>query len=125
METMIGIDPIPCPRPRIAVRGKFANAYYPASYKDWKDRARELIARSTKERGIARPLVVELHFVVRKPRSTKLAFPKPDIDNYVKAAMDAITAAGVWVDDSQVVSLTATKRWGSEGGIYINIQGAA
>lgn len=122
MDATIGIDPIPCPRPRIAVRGKFANAYYPAAYKDWKEKARELIEAATDERGLAGPISLDLDIVVKKPKTTKLAVPKPDIDNYVKAVMDAITSAGVWVDDSQVVALTAVKSWGEHGSIAIDLQ---
>ncbi len=34
---------------------------------------------------------------------------KPDIDNLVKAVMDAMTFAGVWRDDSLVWNVHATK----------------
>lgn len=40
---------------------------------------------------------------------------KPDRDNLDKAVCDAITAAGVWVDDSQVTSGTIRKRYCLEG----------
>jgi crossover junction endodeoxyribonuclease RusA len=39
----------------------------------------------------------------------------PDRDNLDKAVCDAITAAGVWVDDSQVTSGTIRKRYCLEG----------
>jgi Holliday junction resolvase RusA-like endonuclease len=34
---------------------------------------------------------------------------KPDLDKLVRATMDALTAAGWWRDDCQVVTLTAAK----------------
>jgi Holliday junction resolvase RusA-like endonuclease len=36
---------------------------------------------------------------------------KPDLDNSIKLVMDALNKL-VWMDDSQVVRLTATKRYG-------------
>lgn len=41
---------------------------------------------------------------------------KRDIDNYSKAALDAITAAGVWVDDEQVDQLTIIRGEKVQGG---------
>lgn len=34
-----------------------------------------------------------------------------DIEKLVRAVHDALTAAGVWKDDAQVVTLSASKRW--------------
>jgi len=126
MDVTIGINPIPCPRPRIAVRGKFANAYYPASYKDWKEQTKDLLVQAfggnTLGYRMSGPLRLTLAFRVRKPKSTKLRFPAPDVDNYAKAAMDAITAAGLWDDDKQVVTLLASKSWADAGSIGISIE---
>jgi Holliday junction resolvase RusA-like endonuclease len=36
---------------------------------------------------------------------------KPDMDNLAKAVYDALTAAGVWSDDSQVTNGRVRKRW--------------
>ena len=36
---------------------------------------------------------------------------KPDADNVVKAVKDALTDAGVWLDDSQVALEFVSKRW--------------
>lgn len=35
----------------------------------------------------------------------------PDIDKLMRAILDALTDARVWLDDSQVVSATVRKRW--------------
>lgn len=58
---------------------------------------------------------VELEFVMPRPLSTPkkrtpAAVKKPDLDKLQRAVFDAISSAGVWRDDSQVVSVTATKR---------------
>lgn len=58
---------------------------------------------------------VRLQFVMPRPastpkRSTPPAIRRPDIDKLVRAVLDAVTSAGVWPDDSQVVDLIASKR---------------
>jgi Holliday junction resolvase RusA-like endonuclease len=49
---------------------------------------------------------------------------KPDIDNLVKLVLDAMTKAGFWKDDSQVVILKAEKRWAGneECGISVEVK---
>lgn len=61
------------------------------------------------------PVDVELNFVMPRPvstpkRSTPPAVKKPDVDKLARAVLDALSSAGVWCDDSQVVRLVATKR---------------
>ena len=36
---------------------------------------------------------------------------KPDLDNLLKAVMDALTPIGIWKDDAQVWKIEATKRY--------------
>lgn len=126
MHITIPLDPIPCPRPRIRVIGKFASAYYPAAYKTWKERARELLVeRNTRKVPLTGPLMLDVRFYVTRPKTTKLDHPKPDVDNYLKSLMDACTAAGVWEDDAQVVYIVARKEWaapGEQGLIAFTIQ---
>lgn len=39
----------------------------------------------------------------------------PDLDKLQRAILDGFTDAGVWLDDSQVVKITAWKRYGTWG----------
>lgn len=61
------------------------------------------------------PVIVEMAFYVARPKSTpkRVAYPvkRPDVDHLARAINDALTAAGVWHDDSQVVSLHASKHF--------------
>lgn len=63
---------------------------------------RELEAQFPQRRHIVGP--VYLHLTAYVARVTT------DLDNRVKALSDAITAAGLWHDDAQVVRLEAEKR---------------
>ena len=58
---------------------------------------------------------VHLNFVMPRPvstpkRRTPPAVKKPDLDKLMRAVLDAIGSAGVWRDDSQVVTAMTTKR---------------
>jgi Holliday junction resolvase RusA-like endonuclease len=68
-------------------------------------------------------LVLSVVFGVIKPRSVRREFPsvKPDLDKYVRAIGDAITDAKVWVDDGQVVTLSASKRYSTRPGATVRI----
>lgn len=47
--------------------------------------------------------------ITKRPRMTTA----PDLDKTIRSTLDALTAAGVWRDDSQVVKITAWKRYAS------------
>ena len=49
---------------------------------------------------------------------------KPDIDKLIRAVLDALTGV-LWVDDSQVVGVVATKHWHKEKeGVLIDVDEA-
>jgi len=57
---------------------------------------------------------ITLAFVMPRPASTPKrrtppAVKRPDLDKLVRAVLDALSSAGVWVDDSQVVEIRASK----------------
>jgi len=42
-----------------------------------------------------------------------------DVDNLLKASLDALTTAGVWKDDSQIHKLTASKVYAKDKGCVL------
>jgi Holliday junction resolvase RusA-like endonuclease len=53
----------------------------------------------------------------KKPKTSKLEYPKPDVDNYAKAVLDACNAL-VWIDDSQIIELEVHKSWSKADGYF-------
>lgn len=78
--------------------------------------ARAKEALSDRETVTGSPVYVRLDLVLPRPlqtaksRPTPPAVKRPDVDKLARAVLDGITDAGVWADDSQVVTLWATKR---------------
>lgn len=129
-------DSVPQPRARITTRGKFAHAYTPKKHpvhdyrseiqRTWKDPSLVL-----PHEPFTGPVVVEIvcHFSrpashLRKdgsPKASAPAYPRPDTDNLAKSVLDALTDAGAWADDSQVVSLGVRKKWSQVAHTLITI----
>lgn len=59
------------------------------------------------------PLSVCLRVYCPRPKSTKLDFPKGDLDNFHKAVLDSCTKYGLWVDDELIQEFHGTpgKYW--------------
>jgi len=118
----IPISPIPASRPRVSRWG----TYYGKRYTAWRKKAASELALFEHPTTLTGPLKVTLMHVVEKPKTSKLMYPRGDVDNYDKAAMDAVTNhTSVWKDDDQVVKLTSMKLFASEDaepGSYIRIE---
>lgn len=106
MLLTLPIEPLPCPRPRVGRHG----AYYPARYRKWKVKFRKLVLAAFPDVPIRGPVTAVILLFARRPRKTRLAWPKPDVDNYAKSVMDGCNGV-VWEDDSQVVTLRVHKAW--------------
>ena len=139
IELFVAGNPKPQARPRVAMRGRRAMAYNADSQamKDWKQ-SLDAALYEIPDRGLDGPMHVELVFRLPRPkahyRSGKFSHllkdsapgdhqSRCDIDNISKVVLDKITRAGIWIDDSQVISLTASKRWSDcrSGGCVITI----
>lgn len=89
--------------------------------------------KPTDDGAIAGPLRVTLAFTLpipaswsKRDKAEALAgqtFPvgRPDLDNLVKLATDALNGV-LWADDSQIVSLTATKAYGEQARTRIAVE---
>lgn len=121
MKLTIPIEPKPQPRPRVTARGKFAHAYEPASITLYKRVVADTyhkhfgqIDPTPKPVAIDvvfyRPIQKSISKIERQRRLLGQSLPtvKPDIDNYVKAILDALNGVA-FKDDSQIIKLKAKK----------------
>jgi Holliday junction resolvase RusA-like endonuclease len=100
-------EPYPWPRSRLNRQGKL---YLPKSYVAARDLvAMHLNAASSKQAGVKEPLADwDFRVVLGCFRKGKR---RADVDNLAKTVLDAGTSV-VWVDDSQVRSLTVEVSYG-------------
>lgn len=86
---------------------------------------RGLIALKAQQAGcvpINGAISIKLEFRVARPKSVKRALPivAPDLDKYIRGCLDALTGVA-YIDDSQVVCITASKRYADEPGVDIEV----
>jgi len=92
----------------------------------WRE-AVTLAARCAKARArvgtIDGPVAVRLEFYLPEPKRPRHRLPitRPDADKLTRACLDALTNAGIWGDDAQVVHIDATKQYG-QAGVYITVR---
>ncbi|MBC1935211.1 RusA family crossover junction endodeoxyribonuclease [Listeria grandensis] len=122
LEFDIPLEPVAQGRPRFATRGKFTTAYDPPKSKKYKDTIKQMIKSTTPPKMLEGPLFVELTFYRNIPKSfskkeraaalagTMLPTQKPDVDNYAKAILDAISGY-FFHDDNQISDLVCRKRY--------------
>lgn len=70
---------------------------------------------------MAGPLSITIVFTLAKPKSApkrRRTWPdrRPDIDKLIRSTLDALTSAGIWCDDAQVVRLYAEKAYAGDPG---------
>jgi Holliday junction resolvase RusA-like endonuclease len=63
---------------------------------------------------------VSIMVSIARPKTTKLAAPRMDVDKLARSILDAMTGI-VYIDDVQVISLTVSKRWGFRSATFIGI----
>lgn len=127
-EWVIPGQPVPAARPRVSKWG----TYYPKTYAAWLKTAKETLRLADESRDPGSPwevpVVVRIDVVIEKAKSSKLAVPVGDVDNYAKGVLDALTHNNVWTDDKLVVDLRVTKRFAAKGeapGVRISIHESA
>lgn len=106
-------NPVPASRPRVTNFG----VYYGKKYTEYRKNIHVPIRQAIKEakaEGILplnSSLLIAQLFEVQRPKTTKLDYPNPDLDNYNKALWDALQTHGVIEDDKRIIASIETKRW--------------
>ena len=119
-------SPVPQGRPKFYRRGGHVGVYDPVKSKDWKSEVRWQ-AIENKVKILEGPLIMNLYFYLPRPKSLPKKVlhhtKKPDVDNLVKAIKDALRDI-CYHDDSQITQLFASKEYGTEPRVEINIVSA-
>lgn len=115
--------PVPCSRPRFdSVRRRT----YTDTRSEQAARTQASLLASQGPRGtLTGPVFVTLHYTMPTKQKGRHGRPhtiRPDVDNLAKLTMDAISRLGWWVDDCQVCSLVAVKKWGESGGVRVIVR---
>lgn len=118
LNLTLDVEPCSASRPRVTRAG---HAYYAKPYQRFKAAAKAEIIKAMGRVSALRshmlvttPMQVEITIVATQPKCTKLPMPKPDVDNYAKAVLDAATGI-VWKDDWLVSLLKVSKHWAEPG----------
>jgi len=127
LKFTLPIVPTAQARPKVAVRGKFAQAY---KTKDQQANERTLEAcllPHKPDKPLSGPLVLSFTAALPIPKSAgkkmreamltgeEAPTKRPDIDNVCKQLLDSMTRLQFWHDDVQIVSLQADKIYAESG----------
>ena len=120
-------------RPRASTRGGYVRMYTDAKTLGYEAAIADEAARAMGKMGLFEtPLQMQVSCYYPIPKSwpkkikqgalDEEVFPKvkPDLDNVVKAVLDALNGV-VYLDDAQVVNLVATKRYATEPRVEVYI----
>jgi Holliday junction resolvase RusA-like endonuclease len=113
------IDPVPKGRPRFS-RGK---VYTPPKTKEFEKLVRKMASEQYRNGPLRDAVSMTVVFIIKKPKSVKREYPtvKSDLDNYIKSLCDALNGIA-FVDDSQIIEINASKKYGPVGGIFVDIE---
>lgn len=121
-KMIVQINPVACPRPRVTKSGR---VYYPKKYRDWIKEMKVHLSQMTLPEGV--PIHIDVVFVFHRPQRLPrygdrvIHHKRPDLDNCVKALLDALPLK----DDCVVFSITAKKyyaAWNESPNIEIHIE---
>jgi len=101
-----------------------------AKGKDWRATVQHAIARVYRRGPLTCPLELACYFTLPRPRghvgrrglrASAPPYPttRPDVTKLLRAVEDAATGL-LWADDAQIVTQTATKRYGARPGVVIH-----
>jgi Holliday junction resolvase RusA-like endonuclease len=121
MNGFIKIKPVPKGRPKFG-RGF---AFTPKKTRDYENALKDELSKimtSLSSNPFDCSIEIDLCFLLLKPKKPSNPYPSGDIDNYIKAFLDAANGV-LFLDDKQVCSLSAKKSYVNENeGIFFQIK---
>ena len=113
------IDPVAKGRPRF---GK-GRTYTPKKTKDFGTTIKEMARNQYRNGPMKGAISVTIVFFMKKPKTVTREYPtiRPDVDNLCKATLDALNDIA-YDDDSQIIEINASKKYGPVGGIFVDIK---
>lgn len=111
------LKPVPKGRPRFS---KYGGTYTPKETVEFENALKWQMKSQYRGKPIDLPIAVEIEFIFKSPKKPKNTYPRGDVDNYCKGVLDAMNDI-LWCDDSQVVALSAFKRYGIEDKIILTL----
>ncbi|MBR1673089.1 MAG: RusA family crossover junction endodeoxyribonuclease [Fretibacterium sp.] len=127
---------VPQGRPRATIIRGRAHVYDPPRSRAYKRHVAECVLEQSRAGAphLSGPIGVRIMEYRRCPSKWKkqeqerayageiLPVEPADLDNIMKGVLDGITKAGIWEDDAQVVDISASKFYGREPRIEIDIE---
>ena len=128
----------PIPQGKLNRSGS-GHGYWPPHVKDYRAYCVGAIGEQWTAEPITGPVAVTVTYEMPRPQShygtgrnaamlkpahmTLAHTQTPDVDKLLRLTLDALTFAGVIVDDKQVCNVSAAKLWGaSPGGVLIQVR---
>lgn len=123
IQFTVWIEPRAKGRPRATSAGGFVRQYTPAKTRHWEHEFAARAEQHAPEKPLSGPISIGCVFVFRRPqRLNRRRDPqglikhqaRPDLDNCIKATLDAL---GSWFEngDQQIQTLTASKHYSERG----------
>ncbi|MDR9790150.1 RusA family crossover junction endodeoxyribonuclease [Enterococcus faecalis] len=134
MRIILPIEPKPQSRPRFARRGNYVQTYEDRAMKEYKNQVKNYLRKSRAKLIEKGPISAHVTFYIHPPKSAlsnkqkrlevelerKYCDKKSDLDNYLKAILDASNKI-LFSDDGQVAKIMAEKKYSYNPRIEIEI----
>ena len=117
IELAFPIKAVPKGRPRLS---KWGGVFTPKETRAFEDAIKMMAKSQYRGAPVLCPLLVMMEFVFKSPKKPTKPYPRGDLDNFIKAVGDALNGI-VYVDDTQIVGISAFKRYGFEDKIVMTI----
>ena len=134
MRIILPIEPKPQSRPRFARRGNYVQTYEDRAMKEYKNQVKNYLRKSRAKLIEKGPVFAHVMFYIHPPKSAlsnkqkrlevelerKYCDKKSDLDNYLKAILDASNKI-LFSDDGQVAKIITEKKYSYNPRIEIEI----